>query len=102
MSDICGTQTRGSSSEEELSEFRCCWSQAHSGADGVKVNNTATVTEAEIKGTNGVIHVVDEFIEPATIAGLASGHPDFSSLVAALGALASLLYWAVQVFGGRD
>jgi hypothetical protein len=23
-------------------------------------------------------------------------------LVAALGALASLLYWAVQVFGGRD
>ena len=51
----------------------------------VKVNGLATVTTADIKGTNGVIHVVDEFIRTATIAGLASAHPDFSILVDALG-----------------
>ena len=57
-----------------------------SDAAGVSVNNKATVTSADIKGTNGVIHVVDSVFQPATIAGLASAHPDFSVLVEALGA----------------
>ncbi|MEE2785700.1 MAG: fasciclin domain-containing protein, partial [Myxococcota bacterium] len=53
-------------------------------ADGVMVNKKATVTTADIIGTNGIIHVVDKVFTPATITGLATAHPDFSTLVTAL------------------
>ena len=56
-------------------------------AEVVKVNGTAMVTVANIKGTNGYIHVVDSVIKPATVLELASAHPSFSTLATAVGTL---------------
>ncbi|MEE2789576.1 MAG: fasciclin domain-containing protein, partial [Myxococcota bacterium] len=50
-----------------------------SGDDGVKVNNRATVTTADVVASNGVIHIVDKVIPPADVVELASAHPAFST-----------------------
>jgi uncharacterized surface protein with fasciclin (FAS1) repeats len=58
---------------------------------GVKIND-ATVTTADIMASNGVIHVIDKVLVPASfvlgptksIVEIAAGNPDFSILVAAL------------------
>ena len=63
--------------------------------DGVKINTSSVVT-ADIKASNGVIHVIDSVLIPETfqlapiaaplpsIVDIAVGSPDFSILVAAL------------------
>lgn len=53
---------------------------------GVVINDAATVRETDITATNGVAHVIDAVILPLSVAGLASVNPNYSSLVAALGA----------------
>jgi uncharacterized surface protein with fasciclin (FAS1) repeats len=49
-----------------------------------KINGVATVTQADIDASNGVIHKVDKVIDLPTIITHATANPDFSSLVAAL------------------
>lgn len=62
---------------------------------GVKVNNAANVTTADVAADNGVIHIVDNVITPLDIVGHAQANSNFSSLVAALvdapGGLVSVL-----------
>lgn len=51
---------------------------------GVKVNNAATVTTADIIADNGVIHVIDAVITPLDVVGHASANSNFTSLVSTL------------------
>lgn len=51
---------------------------------GVKVNNTATVTTADVNAENGTIHIVDNVIMPLDIVGHAQANSNFTSLVGAL------------------
>jgi uncharacterized surface protein with fasciclin (FAS1) repeats len=51
--------------------------------DGVKIDG-AKVISADIKCTNGVIHVIDSVILPKDIVGVAAANDDFSTLVAAV------------------
>lgn len=53
-------------------------------SNGVVFNGLSTVSSADIVGTNGIIHVVDEVIDLPTIATFATSNPALSSLVAAL------------------
>jgi len=51
---------------------------------GVEFNGISTVTEADIVGTNGIIHAVDAVIDLPTIVTFALADPSFSTLVDAL------------------
>jgi len=51
---------------------------------GVKVNNVANVTTADVAADNGVIHIVDNVIMPLDIVGHAQANSNFSNLVGAL------------------
>ena len=51
---------------------------------GVKFNGTANVTTADIIGSNGVVHVIDQVITIPTVVNHALANPNFSTLVAAL------------------
>lgn len=51
---------------------------------GVKINNSATVVLADVVGTNGVIHVIDNVLLPPTVAGIAINNTNFSILVSAV------------------
>lgn len=53
---------------------------------GVKINNSANVTTADVDATNGVIHIVDQVILPLDIVGHAAANSNFTSLVSTLGA----------------
>ncbi|WP_400077898.1 fasciclin domain-containing protein [Winogradskyella sp. R77965] len=53
-------------------------------SDGVVFNGLSTVSSADIVGTNGIIHVVDEVIDLPTIATFATTNDALSTLVAAL------------------
>ena len=50
----------------------------------VMLNGSSMVTIADIVGTNGVVHVVNEVIDLPTIATFATTNAALSSLVAAL------------------
>jgi uncharacterized surface protein with fasciclin (FAS1) repeats len=52
--------------------------------DGVKLNNTATVTAADVVADNGVVHVIDQVILVPNVVATAVANPNFSILVAAL------------------
>jgi transforming growth factor-beta-induced protein len=57
--------------------------------DGVVLNGSSNVTEADVDADNGVIHIIDEVLLPddfvaETIVQIAAGNPDFSTLVAIL------------------
>jgi transforming growth factor-beta-induced protein len=52
--------------------------------DGVKLNNTATVTTADVVADNGVVHVIDQVILVPNVVATAVANPNFSILVAAL------------------
>ncbi len=52
--------------------------------NGVKLNNSASVTNADITATNGVIHVIDKVLLPPTVADLAVANSSFTTLVSAL------------------
>jgi uncharacterized surface protein with fasciclin (FAS1) repeats len=52
--------------------------------DGVKFNGISTVFEADVVGTNGVIHAVDAVIGIPTVVTFVAADSDFSTLLAAL------------------
>jgi uncharacterized surface protein with fasciclin (FAS1) repeats len=52
--------------------------------DGVSLNGSSTVAEADIVATNGVIHAVDAVIDLPTVVTFATADPNFSALVGAL------------------
>ena len=68
------------------------------GATGVRINNTATVTAADVQASNGVIHIIDKVILPLDIVGHAAANENFTSLVGALGAASGDL---VNVLSGN-
>jgi uncharacterized surface protein with fasciclin (FAS1) repeats len=53
-------------------------------AAGVRLNGVATVTQPDLRGTNGVVHVVDAVIGLPTVVTHAAANPNFTSLVAAV------------------
>ncbi|MEE2834466.1 MAG: fasciclin domain-containing protein [Myxococcota bacterium] len=56
---------------------------------GVRLNNTANVVIADVRGTNGVVHVIDGVLLPLNIAQVATVG-GFTQLVAAVGASAPI------------
>jgi len=52
--------------------------------DGVRFNDVSSVFQADVVGTNGVIHGVDAVIGIPTVVTFAAADPTFSTLVAAL------------------
>ena len=52
--------------------------------DNLMINGVATVTQADIMADNGVVHIVDKVILPASITGHAVANPGLSSLTAAV------------------
>lgn len=52
--------------------------------DGVRFNDVSSVTQADVVGTNGVIHAVDAVIGIPTVVTFAAADPNFSTLVTAL------------------
>tara|TARA_R110000787_G_scaffold41071_19_gene101709 strand:+ start:15999 stop:17423 length:1425 start_codon:yes stop_codon:yes gene_type:complete len=68
-------------------------------SNGVRFNNTASVSTADIDASNGTIHIVDEVIGLPDIVDHAIANPEFSSLVAALGAADGNLVSALQGVG---
>lgn len=51
---------------------------------GVKINNSAMVTIADVMADNGVIHVIDKVITPMSVGELVAVNPDLSSLAGAV------------------
>lgn len=52
--------------------------------DGVLINGSTNVIEADLAVTNGVVHVVDELITLPTVVILAATNPTFTNLAVAL------------------
>jgi uncharacterized surface protein with fasciclin (FAS1) repeats len=52
--------------------------------DGVKFNGISTVFEADVVGTNGVIHAVDNVIPIPSVVTFVAADTNFSTLLAAL------------------
>ncbi len=55
-------------------------------ANGVRFNNVASVSEADIAASNGTVHIVDAVIGLPSLVDHAVANPSFTSLVTALGA----------------
>jgi len=53
-------------------------------ASGVKINNTSKVILADVVGTNGVIHVIDNVLLPPSVVDIAISNSNFSILVSAV------------------
>ena len=53
-------------------------------SDGVSFNGISNVFEADVVGTNGIIHAVDAVIGLPTVVTFAAADPNFSTLVSAL------------------
>lgn len=53
-------------------------------ADGVTFNGISSVFQADVVGTNGIIHAVDAVIGLPTVVTFAAADPNFSTLVSAL------------------
>ncbi len=53
-------------------------------SSGVKFNGVASVLQADIEATNGIVHVIDAVIDLPTIVTHALANPNLSSLVGAL------------------
>lgn len=70
--------------------------------NGVVINDRATVTAVDLDASNGVIHVIDKVILPASLFQLISYNNDFASLKTSLevadGDLVNL--FSTDVFGG--
>ncbi|WP_158844978.1 fasciclin domain-containing protein [Algibacter sp. L1A34] len=56
-------------------------------SNGVMFNGISTVTQADIVGTNGIIHAIDTVIDIPTVVTFAVADPTFSTLVQALTSL---------------
>jgi len=66
---------------------------------GVIVNNSATVTTADVSADNGVIHIVNNVITPLDLVGHAQANSNFSSLVGALAGAPGELVGVLQATG---
>jgi len=66
---------------------------------GVIVNNNASVTTADVRADNGVIHIVDNVITPLDLVGHAQANSNFSSLVGALAGAPGELVGVLQATG---
>ena len=53
-------------------------------SDGVTFNGISSVFQADVVGTNGIIHAVDAVIDIPTVVTFAAADPNFSTLVSAL------------------
>ena len=53
-------------------------------SNGVVFNGMSTVAQADVVGTNGIIHAVDTVIDIPTVVTFATADPNFSTLVEAL------------------
>jgi len=51
---------------------------------GVRINNQSQVTTADVDADNGVVHIVNSVIVPATVTTFATADPTFATLAAAL------------------
>jgi len=51
---------------------------------GVKLNNSANVTSADVMASNGVIHIIDEVLLPPDVVDIAIANATFSHLVDAV------------------
>lgn len=51
---------------------------------GITINGEVSVTEQDLAGSNGIVHVVDAVIQLPTIVTLAGSNPNFSNLTVAL------------------
>jgi transforming growth factor-beta-induced protein len=51
---------------------------------GVMINNSTTVTTADVEADNGVIHIVDKVILPPSVVNIAINNSNFSTLVSAV------------------
>lgn len=51
---------------------------------GVMINNSVSVTTADIEASNGIIHVVDKVILPPTVVNIALANDNFTTLVQAV------------------
>ena len=51
---------------------------------GVMINNSVSVTTADIEASNGIIHVVDKVILPPTVVNIALANDNFTTLVQAI------------------
>ena len=60
--------------------------------DGVKFNNIATVTTADVSASNGTVHIIDRVIGLPTVVTFATADPNFSILVSALTRESSYTY----------
>ena len=56
----------------------------YNASDGVSFNGISNVFEADVVGTNGIIHAVDAVIGLPTVVTFAAADPNFSTLVSAL------------------
>lgn len=61
-------------------------------AAGVTLNGQSSVTTADVEASNGVVHIVNSVIVPATVTTFATSDPTFSSLAAALTREASFTF----------
>jgi transforming growth factor-beta-induced protein len=52
--------------------------------NGVKLNNSAKVSTADVMASNGVIHIIDKVLLPPSVADLAVANSSFTTLVSAL------------------
>src|SRR6056297_2862557 len=52
--------------------------------NGVTLNGSSSVLQADVQADNGVIHVIDEVLVPPTVVDIAIDNPGFSSLVDAV------------------
>ena len=53
-------------------------------SSGVNLNGDVSVTQADINGDNGIIHVIDKVLTPPSVVEIAINNNDFSSLVSAV------------------
>jgi transforming growth factor-beta-induced protein len=50
----------------------------------IKLNNETNVVAANIEASNGIVHVIDQLLEPQSVVGIALNNPAFTTLVSAL------------------
>jgi transforming growth factor-beta-induced protein len=53
-------------------------------SSGVSLNGDVNVTQADISGDNGIIHVIDKVLTPPSVVEIAINNNDFTSLVSAV------------------
>lgn len=85
---VSGNVTSGQLSDGEVQTLNPDKKILIDTSNGVTIDEQISVILADVQGTNGVVHAIDEVIVPApesnTIVDIAKGNEDFSILVSAL------------------